>query len=166
MSNTPTPPETLDELPAIGLLKELDESVRRTMAKAGRVEHMLPETRLATQGTQATTFAILLSGKASVWCHAHGDYIHLADVKPGETIGEMNLIDPHLSSADVTIAERSGVWIMDVIEFQAMVERDAETAYVVMAWLARELCRRLRRNADHMLRQMSEMRTHMRDIDY
>lgn len=158
--------ETLDELPAIGLLAELDSSVRRNMARAGRCEILTPETRLASQGTQATTFAILLSGKASVYCHAHGDYIHLADVKPGETIGEMNLIDPHLSSADVTITEKSRVWIMDVIEFQAMVERDAETAYVVMAWLARELCRRLRRNSDHMLRQMNELRTHMRDIDY
>ena len=166
MSNTATTPEILEELPPIGLLKELDEKVRRTMARAGRVQLMQPETRLATQGTPATTFAILLAGKAAVWCHAHGDYIHLADIKPGETIGEMNLIDPHLSSADVTITEKSRVWIMDVIEFQAMVERDAETAYVVMAWLARELCRRLRRNADHMLRQMSEMRTHMRDIDY
>src|SRR5438128_457621 len=153
--------EPLDELPPIGLLAELDQKVRRTMARAGRCEILVPETRLANQGTQATTFAILLSGKAAVYCHAHSDYIHLADMKPGETIGEMNLIDPHLSSADVTITEKSRVWIMDVIEFQAMVERDAETAYVVMAWLARELCRRIRRNADHMLRQASEMRTHM-----
>lgn len=156
----------LDELPAIGLLQELDQRVRRTMAQAGRCEILSSETRLATQGTPASTFAILLSGKASVDCHANGDYVHLADIKPGETIGEMNLIDPHLSSADVTITEKSRVWIMDVIEFQAMVERDAETAYVVMAWLARELCRRLRRNADHMLRQMNDMKTHMRDIDY
>jgi CRP-like cAMP-binding protein len=156
----------LDELPTIGLLKELDQKVRRAMARAGRCEILLPETQLATQGTQATTFAILLSGKASVYCHAHGDYIHVADIKPGETIGEMNLIDPHLSSADVTITEKSTVWIMDVIEFQTMVERDAETAYVVMAWLARELCRRLRRNSDHMLRQASELRSHMRDVDY
>ena len=156
----------LDELPAIGLLQELDQKVRRTMAVAGRCEILPPETRLATQGTPATTFAILLSGKAAVYCHAHGDYIHLADIKPGETIGEMNLIDPHLSSADVTITEKARVWIIDVIEFQAMVERDAETAYVMMAWLARELCRRLRRNADHMLRQKNDLKTHMRDIDY
>jgi CRP-like cAMP-binding protein len=157
---------TLDELPAIGLLVELDQSVRRTMAHVGRCEILAPETRLATQGTPTSTFSVLLSGKASVYCHAHGDYLHIADINPGETIGEMNLIDPQLSSADVTITEKAKVWIMDNIEFQAMVERDAETAYVVMAWLARELCRRLRRNSDHMLRQANDLRSHMRDVDY
>ena len=158
--------ETLEVLPPIGLLAELDEKVRRTMAQLGRCEIFAPDTMLATQGTPTSTFSVLLSGKASVHCHAHGDYIHIADIKPGETIGEMNLIDPQLSSADVMVTEKSRVWIMDNIEFQVMVERDAETAYVVMAWLARELCRRLRRNADHMLRQASEVRSHMRDVDY
>ena len=155
-----------DELPPIGLLAELDESVRCTLAKSGRFETLPVETRLATQGASHRTLCVLLSGKASVYCHAHGDYVHLADVKPGETIGEMNMIDPQKASADVTITEKARVWIIEVEQFQTIVHQDPLTAYTIIEWLARELCRRLRRNADHMLRQAEEHRNHMRDMDY
>ena len=159
-------PATPDELPPIGLLAELDEGVRKTLAAAGRFELLVAGTRLATQGTPHKTLAVLLSGRASVHASAHGDYVHIGDIKPGETIGEMNMIDPQKASADVSITEKANVWIIAVEEFQAIVQRDPHTAYCVMAWLARELCRRLRRNADHMLRQAEEQRSHMRDVDY
>jgi CRP/FNR family transcriptional regulator, cyclic AMP receptor protein len=159
-------PAALEELPPIGLLAELEPELRRKMAAAGRVELLPAETRLANQGTVHHTFCVLLSGKASVHCHAHGDYVHVADIKAGETVGEMNLIDPQHASADVIVTEKARVWIIDIHQFQEMVEADPPAAYTIMAWLARELCRRLRRTSDHMLRQASEMRTHMRDIDY
>lgn len=162
MSDTPL----FEKLPPIGLLAELDEGVRDFLAKAGRFESLPVETRLATQGTFHRTFSVLLSGKASVYCHAHGDYVHLADIKPGETIGEMNMLDPQKASADVTITEKAQLWIIEVEQFQAIVQKDPATAYAVLEWLARELCRRLRRSADHMLRQAEEHRNHMRDMDY
>ncbi len=159
-------PAPLDELPAIGLLAELDQSVRRKMAGLGRVEILPAETRLANQGAAHHTFSVLLSGKAAVYCHRQGDYLHIADIKAGETVGEMNLIDPQRASADVIITEKARVWIIDVQEFQEMAESEPQTAYSILIWLARELCRRLRRTSDHMLRQAEDMRTHMRDIDY
>ena len=162
MSDTALP----GELPAIGLLKELDAETRARMARAGRFETLAVETRLSNQGATQSTFAVLLSGKAGVYCHANGDYLHIADIKPGETVGEMNLIDPHHSSADVIITEKARVWIIDVHQFQEMVESDPPAAYAIMAWLARELCRRLRQSSDHMLRKASEFRSHMRDMDY
>lgn len=161
-----TGPVPLSELPAIGLLAELDPELRRKMAAVGRFESLPVESRLANQGTTNHTFAVLLKGKAAVYCHAPGDYLHIADIKPGETIGEMNLIDPQRASADVIVTEKAQAWIIEVQQFQEMVKNDPPAAYTIMAWLARELCRRLRRNADHMLRQASDLRTHMRDIDY
>lgn len=159
-------PEPLEELPAIGLLAELDQDIRRKMAVLGRVESLPAETRLANQGSTHHTFCVLLSGKAAVYCHRMGDYLHIADIKAGETVGEMNLIDPQKASADVIITEKARVWIIDLQQFQEMVENDPQTAYSILAWLARELCRRLRRTSDHMLRQAEDLRTHMRDIDY
>jgi CRP-like cAMP-binding protein len=159
-------PVPLDELPSIGLLAELDQDIRQKMARQGRVELLSSETRLANQGATHHTFCVLLSGKAAVYCHRHGDYLHIADIKAGETVGEMNLIDPQKASADVIVTEKARVWIIDVHQFQEMVENDPQTAYSILAWLARELCRRLRRTSDHMLRQAEDLRTHMRDIDY
>ena len=160
---TETPP---NELPPLGLLAELDEAVRTTLARAGRFETMVEETRLATQGEPHHTLAVILSGKASVHCHARGDYVHLADIGPGETVGEMNMIDPQMASADVIITEKAHIWIIDQEQFQSIVENDPHAAFCVMKWLARQLCRRLRHNAEHMLRQAEEHRVHMRDIDY
>lgn len=159
-------PASPAELPPIGLLAELDQGIRRKMAAAGRVEVLPAESRLANQGSTHHTFCVLLSGKASVHCHAHGGYVHVADIKAGESVGEMNLIDPQRASADVIVTEKARTWIIDVHQFQEMVEADPQAAYTIMVWLARELCRRLRRTSDHILRQASEMRTHMRDIDY
>lgn len=162
-----TPPSaSASSLPSLGLLSQLDESVRRTLAAAGRFENLPVDTRLATQGHAHHTLAILLSGRASVHCHANGDYVHLADIGPGETIGEMNMIDPQKASADVVVTEKAEAWIIDSEQFQAIVERDPYCAYAVMHWLARELCRRLRQNAEHMLRQAAEHRSHLRDMDY
>jgi CRP-like cAMP-binding protein len=154
------------QLPSVGLFSELTDDVRRTLEAAGRFETVSPETRLATQGEAHHSLVVLLSGKASVHCHAHGDYVHVADIGPGETVGEMNMIDPQKASADVIATERSRVWIIDDAQFQTIVERDPHAAFHVMKWLARQLCRRLRQNADHMLRQAEEHRSHMRDMDY
>lgn len=161
MTDTPS-----NELPPLGLLAELDDAVRGTLARAGRIETLVAETRLSTQGEPHHSLAVLLSGKASVHCHARGDYVHLADIGPGETVGEMNMIDPQKASADVIITEKAQVWIIDQEQFQSIVESDPHAAYCVMRWLATQLCRRLRHNADHMLRQAEEHRNHMRDMDY
>ncbi|HEX2750661.1 MAG TPA: cyclic nucleotide-binding domain-containing protein [Verrucomicrobiales bacterium] len=158
---TPAP-----SLPPLGLLAELDDSVRATLALAGRFETLPAETRLATQGEPHHSLVVMLSGSATVDCHAHGDYVHLADIKAGETIGEMNMIDPQKASADVVISERADVWIIEQAQFQSIVERDPHCAYSVIHWLARQLCRRLRQNAEHMLRQAEEHRSHLRDMDY
>ena len=155
-----------EALPPIGLLTELDSGVRHILAQAGRFETLPVETRLATQGSSHRTLSVLLSGKASAYCHANGDYVHVGDIKPGETIGEMNMLDPQRASADVTITEKAQVWIIEIEQFQAIVQQDPATAYTVLEWLARELCRRLRRNSDHMLRLAEERRSHMRDVDY
>jgi CRP-like cAMP-binding protein len=154
------------QLPSTGLFSELPETVRQTLEAAGRFETLSPDTRLATQGEEHHSLVVILRGKASVHCHAHGDYVHIADIGPGETVGEMNMIDPQKASADVIVTEKTRIWIIDDAQFQSIVERDPHAAYHVMRWLARELCRRLRKNSDHMLRQAEEHRSHMRDMDY
>ena len=155
-----------NELPAIGLLSELDESVRKVLAAAGRFETLAAGTGLALQGHPHRTLAVLLSGRAAVHCHAHGDYVHLADIKAGETIGEMNLLDPQKASADVKVTEKATAWIIDADQFQALMERDPVNAVQILQWLGRQLCRRLRHDAENMLRQALESRSRFRDMDY
>ena len=58
------------------------------------------------------------------------------------------------------------VWTIYGDAFNALVDADKETGYAVMKMLAKEMCRRLRQNSDHMLHQADELRTHFLDIDY
>ncbi len=154
------------ELPAIGLLSELDESVRKVLAAAGRFETLAVGTGLALQGHPHRTLTVLLSGRAAVHCHANGDYVHLADIKAGETIGEMNLLDPQKASADVKVTEKATAWIIDADQFQALMQSDPVHVVQILQWLGRQLCRRLRNDAEKMLRQALESRARFRDMDY
>jgi CRP/FNR family transcriptional regulator, cyclic AMP receptor protein len=157
---------TPSELPAIGLLTDLDEATRRVLAAAGRYATLPAGASIAVQGEPNHTLTVLLNGRAAVHCHAHGDSVHLANLKAGDTIGEMNLLDPQKASADVKITEKAQAWQIDAEQFQSLVKSDPALGVHILQWLGRQLSRRLRRDADHMLRQAQETRSRFRDIDY
>lgn len=160
------PDNTPDMLPPLGLLSELDDSLRAKLARAGRFAAVPVGTRLAIQGEPHQTLTVLLSGKAKVSCHAHGSHIELATILPGETVGEMNMIDPQKASADVEIIERADIWTIDDDQFTNIVQTDPHAAFLVLKWLGRLLCRRLRANADKMLAREELTRQTFREMDY
>ena len=155
-----------DTLPAIGRLKDLDEAIRHELAMAGQFEKLEVGTFLARQGQAHHALSVVLSGKVSVSCHAHGDYIQLATLGPGETVGEMNIIDPHKASADVAVVERAIIWTITETEFEALVERNPRTGYRILKFLGRQLCQRLRVSSEKMLRQAEATRNYFLDQDY
>jgi CRP-like cAMP-binding protein len=154
-------------LPAIGLIANLPEAIRVHLGTAGRFATLPVGAYLATQGQPHHELTVVLSGKLSVSVHAHGDTVQLATLGPGETVGEMNIIDPHPASADVVVVgEPARVWMIAEKDFDAFVERDPAAAFVIMKLLARELCYRLRKNSETMLRQIETTRAHFVDLDY
>lgn len=160
---TPNPPEML---PAIGLLKDLDANLRQGLSRRGRFETFMPGKKLAIQGQPHHTMSVILSGKVTVSVHAHGDYVQLATLGPGETIGEMNMVDPQKASADVVVTDKAEVWQIDEPEFRTIVEENPRDASHILMWLGRQLCRRIRFNSEKMLRQAELTRMHFRDMDY
>jgi len=160
----PQPPNTL---PAIGLIGELPEAIRTQLGKAGRFAVLPIGSYLATQGRAHHELTVVISGQLSVSVHAHGDTVQLATLGPGETVGEMNIIDPHTASADVVVVGTPAtIWTIAEKDFAALVERDPAAGFVIMKLLARELCHRLRRNSEAMLRQVETTRAHFVDLDY
>ncbi len=156
-----------DELPGFGLLAELDPKIRRHLADHGRFETLEPGTYLTRQNEHHHSLSVIISGNVQVSCHAHGDYVDLAKLSAGHTVGEMSLLDPQKSSADVRVIDLAArVWTIEGDEFDQLVESDTAVGYAIMRLLAKEMCRRLRQNSDHMLHQAEELRTHFLDIDY
>ncbi|MGI8604410.1 MAG: Crp/Fnr family transcriptional regulator [Verrucomicrobiales bacterium] len=166
----PEPLQTSDHdqtLPGLALMGELSEEIRAQLAQAGRFETLPVGAYLATQGQPHHNLGIVLSGKLSVSVHAHGDTVHLATLGPGETVGEMNFIDPHPASADVVVVEEPArIWSIAEADFAAFVERNPAAGYTILKVLARELCRRLRLGSEKMLRQVEAARLYYRDLDY
>lgn len=156
-----------NQLPSVGLLTELDPAIRQRLAACGRFETISGGDYLIRQGEPHDALSVVVSGNLVISCHRQGDYVELAKLGSGHTVGEMSLLDPQKSSADVRVDKLGAcIWTINGDAFNALVESDKETGYAVMKMLAKEMCRRLRQNSDHMLHQADELRTHFLDIDY
>lgn len=156
-----------DQLPPLGLLKEVDDETRQRLAERGQFETLEPGTYLIRQGDNHHNISIIIFGYLGVSCHAHGDYVELAKLGPGHSVGEMSVLDPQKASADVRVLDQPArLWTIDGDEFKHFIDSDPATGYAIMTMLAKEMCRRLRQNSDHMLHQADELRTHFLDLDY
>ena len=159
-------PAPAASLPAVGLLAELSEDVRARLAEAGVIEELPVDAYLVSQGQPHDDLTFIISGKLKVTAHAHGDTVQLAEIGPGHTVGEMNVLDPQNASADVVVIEPARVWSISAEALETLIANDAKTGLEIIRVLARELCRRLRQNSETMLKQAESTRVYFRDNDY
>ncbi|RYD34837.1 MAG: cyclic nucleotide-binding domain-containing protein [Verrucomicrobiaceae bacterium] len=154
-------------LPPTGVFKDVSDRARQLLTDAGRFESLARGAYLATQGEPHHTLSVIIAGTMNVFVHAHADILQVATMKPGETVGEMNLLDPvDHASADVVVAEPAVVFTIGQAAFQEMINRDPVIGLELVSALGRELCRRLRKTSETMLRQTEETRANFRDMDY
>jgi len=159
---TPVP-----DLPALGIFAELSPELRARLAAAGQFQVLHPGSYVAVQGEAHEHLTFVLSGQLDVYVRNLADTIKVATVGPGETVGEMNLIDPQRASADVVVGhEPVRAFCISDTGFAGLVQQDSTSGYIILKALARELCRRLRANSQALLRQADRVRTHFRDEDH
>jgi CRP-like cAMP-binding protein len=146
----PKPPPAL---PAIGILESLDEEARTALAGAGEISNLPEGAYLLKQGDQQERLYFLLDGKLCASCHSDNSIVELGMIMPGESVGEMNVIDPRKASADVKAARASRVWSISNEGLNTFMETSPLAGVKLMRALAAMLCRRIRRASDRMLRQ-------------
>jgi CRP-like cAMP-binding protein len=167
MNSDPLSATALVTLPAIGVFKDVSQRARQLLANAGRFESLAHGAYLTTQGQPHDTMSVVIAGSMKVYVHSHADILEVAIVKPGETVGEMNLLDPVArASADVVVGDPSVVFTISREDFQAMVQQDPLAGLELVTALGKELCQRLRQNSETMLRQTETTRANFRDMDY
>ncbi len=155
------------ELPATGVFGHVSAPARQSLAAAGHFASLPHGAYLATQGEPHHTLSVLLSGTLNIFVHAHADTLHVASIHPGETVGEMNVLDPQeRASADVVVAEPALVFSIEREAFQDLVQRDALIGLELVSALGKELCQRLRLASEARLRQTETTRANFRDMDY
>jgi CRP-like cAMP-binding protein len=144
-----TPPA----LPAIGILESLSEEARHALAAAGEVSSLPEGACLLRQGDEQDRLYFLLEGKLNASCRSENSIVELGMIMPGESVGEMNVIDPRKASADVKAARPSRIWSISRESLDRFMEEHPAAGMRLMRALAVMLCRRIRKGSDRMLRQ-------------
>lgn len=111
------------------------------------------------QGDPQDHLYILLSGKLSATAHSDSSIVELGMIMPGESVGEMNIIDPKKASADVKAVISSRVWSIGKAAFDQYLDENPTYGVQLLRSISTQLCRRIRRNSDKMLRQLETAST-------
>jgi CRP-like cAMP-binding protein len=146
-------PKPAPALPAIGILETLSEEARAALSAAGEISSLPEGAHLLKQGDQQARLYFLLDGKLSASCHSNNSVVELGAIMPGESVGELNVIDPRKASADVKAVRASRIWSISKDDLESFMEKNPDTGMKLMRALALLLCTRMRKNTDRMLRQ-------------
>ncbi len=133
-------------LARVALFTELPESGLQMLAERGRPKHFAAGDVLMRQGDASDALHVITRGRVRVERDQAGETpLVLADLGPGDVIGEMGLLDGGPRSATVTATEDT-----ETLELHATVMAVVVMQYPqVAAALLRTLSRRLR-SADEL----------------
>jgi CRP/FNR family cyclic AMP-dependent transcriptional regulator len=141
MSDTLTRP-TLPTFSWIGHLKQDD---RELLSSYGEFFPGHPGNVIIEEGAMQTEVFVVISGKLEVRAKQDdGSEVLLAQIGPGETLGEISLFNPGPAAATVTAVEFSQLWRIaddDLIHFM---EENPGAGNVLLRTLASILAQRLR----------------------
>jgi len=141
MSDTLSKP-SLPNFSWIGHLKDDD---RDLLSSYGEFFPGHPGNVIIEEGAQQTEVVVVISGKLEVRAHQDdGSEIVLAQVGPGETLGEISLFNPGPAAATVTAVEFSQLWRINDSDLMHFMEENPGAGNVLLRTLASILAQRLR----------------------
>lgn len=98
--------DVLQRIKETDFFKELSDDALRAVAAKSSLRKFMPEEALMRKGDAALSFFVILEGHLKiVTTDAKGDEIIINKVGPGETIGELALVDERPRSAGVIALE-------------------------------------------------------------
>jgi hypothetical protein len=132
-------------LPAFSWIGHLKEDDRDLLSSYGEFFPGHPGTTIIEEGAQQTEVLVVISGKLQVHAmQTDGVPRLLAEVGPGETLGEISLFTPGPATATVIATEFSQLWrIADADLLQFMTDNPG-AGNVLLRTLATILAQRLR----------------------
>lgn len=162
MSSSPAPTSPI--LPQAGIFKVLDDEHRGLLASAGKLRLLAPGAVLMEQGEPQSSLFFVIEGVLNVTVHSPMSTVAMGTIKAGETVGEMNVLDPLKASATVKVQHTARVWEISRSELEKFVDSHPKAGVAILTELAVLLTRRIRRIADKMIRQ-AEMAVAAYEID-
>lgn len=129
-----------DELARVPLFARLTKRGLQRIGAACRQQLYPPAAPLVWQGTTGAAFFIITNGKVRVVQQQQdGDIRELSVLGPGDTLGEMALLDDLPRSATALALEPTSALVLPVWDFRAILREDPEIMYGLLAVLSQRL---------------------------
>ena len=148
-----TPPGSLPEsLAAAGIFRMLDEPQRALLFAAGKTRMLVPGAIVVEQGEHLDSLFVLLEGVLTVTFQSPFSTLSIGTIKPGETVGEMNVLDPLKASATVKVQHTARLWVISRDALENFFLAHPAAGVAILKQIAIVLTRRIRRSADKLIR--------------
>ncbi|GEP41968.1 Crp/Fnr family transcriptional regulator [Brevifollis gellanilyticus] len=132
------------QIPALGIMEPLGDEDRDILSGYGEFKPVQPGSHLIEEGSVQTGLYFIISGKLHATAMRGGHKVLLGSVGTGETVGEINLLDPSAASATVTAVEFSQVWRIDSKSLEAYINQYPRPAAWLLIGVGKTIARRLR----------------------
>jgi len=136
---------TRPTLPTFSWIGHLKEDDRDLLSSYGEFFPGHPGNVIIEEGKMQTEVFVVITGKLEVHAKQEdGTDILLAQVGPGETLGEISLFDPGPAAATVTAVEFSQLWRIADDDLMEFMKENPGAGNVLLRTLASILAQRLR----------------------
>lgn len=132
------------ELPATGLVEDLDPDDRRLLSDYGEFLPLQAGTDLIKEGEPQNCLYLVLSGVLHVHRLKDNKRTLLGRIEPGESIGEVAIFDPGPASANITAQEFCQIWKATREDLDNFLKAYPEAGTRFLLAILGELSRRLR----------------------
>ena len=132
------------ELPALGIVAHLDPDDRRLLSNYGEFLPLQAGSDLIKDGQEQNSLYFVISGVLHVHTSKDQKRTLIARISPGEMIGEINLFDPGVASANVTAQEFSQIWAATREDISAFHATYPEAAGHLLIGMVSEMSKRIR----------------------
>ncbi len=146
-----TPPEELEALGRVRLFEGIAPRGLRRLLQKTRLERRAAGEVLFEEGDPGDALYVVLEGEVRISRQVPGmGEEALAILGPGESFGEMALVDASPRSADAIVHRRARLLVLAARDLEELLLTDRELGYEVLWNFVRVLSERLRQTNDKM----------------
>jgi CRP-like cAMP-binding protein len=143
--------ETVDVLAAVPIFEGQDEEDLVELARVMRRRKLREGETLWRQGADAREMVVIVDGAVSASLHLPGDRtVEIVRAGPGETLGEIALLDGEGHTMSVRVTETATVLALSRVDFAALFARQDRSAFRLRRRLASLFTARLRNQLQHL----------------
>ena len=143
--------ELIELLRSVTIFAGMDDSCLRRFFNRCELLNVHAGEEIIKENTQASEIFIVIKGKLKIVLDSDGDQFEIAEMGPGNCVGEASVIGVQTHSATAMVTEDSQLLVLSRKDLMRVFDEDKELFSLLILNIARELARRLRRTDEILL---------------